>query len=217
LRALTSTRVAFIQSKDKGSLTGRSKRKDSASLVSEFFERKWLGVGIGCSSRTRLRSRQIRRRCVVRRDDSKSCSRWVELMRIIGWKCSVVRRVREFLRPRDSKVSSDNASRLGDLGVGSEKLVDEKENAFLAHVGADEARDDEVDVAVVLLSRTFDRRVNPAESGGKSANELVLDYKISLLGHARSLQRRIQTRKCFASHSDGRARVREFAIVKQEE
>lgn len=189
---------------------------DSASLVSEFFERKWLGVGIRCSMRTRMRSRQIRRRGEVRRDGSKSCSRLVELVRIVGWKCSVVRRVREFFRPRDSKMSSDGASWLGDLSLGSKKLVDESENAFLAHVGADKARDDEVDVAVVLLSRTFNRRVDPAESRGKSANELVLDYKISLLGHARSLQRRIQTRKCFASHSDDKERMRVFAIGKKE-
>lgn len=139
-------------------------------------------------------------------------------MRIVGWKYPVALRVREFLRPGDSKMSSDGASWLGDLSLGSKKLVDEIEDAFLAHVGADEARDDEVNVAVVLLSRTFDGRVDPAESWCKSANELVLDYNISLLGHARSLQRRIQTRECFASHSDGgRARMREFAIVKQEE
>ena len=238
LRALFPTRLVFIQRKDKSSLTGRSKWKlrvnvswflqcyvqtksiefthDSVSFLSKFLERKGLSVGIGCSMRIRLRSRYIKR-VVVRRDSFKSCSRFVELMRIVGWKCSVVLRVREFLWPRDSKVSSDGTSWLGDLSLGSKKLFDEKENAFLAHVGADEARDDEVDVAVVLLSRTFDRRVDPAESWGKSANELVLDYKVSLLGHARSLQRRIQTRECFASHSDdGRARMREFAIVKQE-
>ena len=239
MRALTFARVVFIQSKDKSSLAGRSKGKlkvnvswflqcyvqtksievthDRLSFVSKFLERKGLSVGIGCSMRIRLRSRHIRRRVIVRRDGSKSCSRLVELMRIVGWKCSVVLRVREFLGPRDSKVSSDGASWLGDLSLGSKKLVDEIEDAFLAHVGADEARDDEVDVAVVLLSGTFDRRVDPAESWGKSVNELVLDYKISLLGHARSLQRRIQTRKCFASHGDERERMREFAIVKQEE
>ncbi|KAI6773786.1 hypothetical protein HG531_000635 [Fusarium graminearum] len=66
-------------------------------------------------------------------------------------------------------MSGYSASWLGDLSFGLKKLVNESEDALLAHVTAVEARDDDVDVAKVFLTRTVKGGIDPAKSRAQHA------------------------------------------------